>query len=80
MDVLFQPQVQQQLDDEQSSNQIAKLVGAETIPDWPSRNILLANAHGLHARPATQLVNLTKTFSGDLQVSVDGGSFVSAKA
>ncbi|WP_025095158.1 phosphoenolpyruvate--protein phosphotransferase [Acinetobacter soli] len=80
MDVLFQPQVQQQLDDEQSSNQIAKLVGAETIPDWPSRNILLANAHGLHARPATQLVNLTKTFSGDLQVSVDGGSFVSAKS
>ncbi|MAK31232.1 phosphoenolpyruvate--protein phosphotransferase [Acinetobacter sp.] len=80
MDDLFQPQVQQQLETEQSSNEIAKLVGAETIPDWPSRSIVLANAHGLHARPATQMVNLTKTFNGDIQVSVDGGSFVSAKS
>ncbi|MBD0141333.1 HPr family phosphocarrier protein, partial [Acinetobacter baumannii] len=34
----------------------------------------MANAHGLHARPATHLVNLTKTFQGDIQVAVDDGS------
>ncbi|SUU03768.1 Phosphotransferase system, fructose-specific EI/HPr/EIIA components [Acinetobacter baumannii] len=41
---------------------------------------MLANAHGLHARPATHLVNLTKIFQGDIQVAVDDGSFVSAKS
>lgn len=50
------------------------------IPDWPSQQIILANAHGLHARPATQLVNLTKQFSGDIQVAVDNGAYVSAKS
>ena len=80
LDLLFQAPIQQQLHTEQNSHEIAKLIGAEIIPDWPKQSIVLANAHGLHARPATQLVNLTKTFKGDIQVAVDGSAFVSAKS
>ncbi|NAR46086.1 phosphoenolpyruvate--protein phosphotransferase [Acinetobacter haemolyticus] len=80
LDLLFQPQIQQQLSDQHNRQDIAKLVGAETIPDWPSQRIVLANAHGLHARPATQLVNITKTYQGEIRVAVDDGQFISAKS
>lgn len=80
LDLLFQPQIQQQLNDQHNRQEIAKLVGAETIPDWPSQRIVLANAHGLHARPATQLVNITKTYQGEIRVAVDDGQFISAKS
>ncbi|QER39064.1 phosphoenolpyruvate--protein phosphotransferase [Acinetobacter suaedae] len=80
LDLLFQPQIQQQLNDQHNRQDIAKLVGAETIPDWPSQRIVLANAHGLHARPATQLVNITKTYQGEIRVAVDDGQFISAKS
>ncbi|NAR17670.1 phosphoenolpyruvate--protein phosphotransferase [Acinetobacter haemolyticus] len=80
LDLLFHPQIQQQLNDQHNRQDIAKLVGAETIPDWPSQRIVLANAHGLHARPATQLVNITKTYQGEIRVAVDDGQFISAKS
>lgn len=80
IDILFNPEQVAQLDQTQAPNEIAKIIGAEVIPDWPNRSVVLANAHGLHARPATHLVNLTKTFQGDIQVAVDEGSFVSAKS
>ncbi|NAR61870.1 phosphoenolpyruvate--protein phosphotransferase [Acinetobacter haemolyticus] len=80
LDLLFQPQIQQQLNVQHNRQEIAKLVGAETIPDWPSQRIVLANAHGLHARPATQLVNITKTYQGEIRVAVDDGQFISAKS
>lgn len=80
LDLLFQPQIQKQLSDQHNRQDIAKLVGAETIPDWPSQRIVLANAHGLHARPATQLVNITKTYQGEIRVAVDDGQFISAKS
>ncbi|SDB94612.1 Phosphocarrier protein HPr /phosphoenolpyruvate--protein phosphotransferase /PTS system D-fructose-specific IIA component (F1P-forming), Frc family [Acinetobacter marinus] len=80
MDILFDTTQSQSIQSEQDEHQLAQLLGAEVIPDWPSQQIILANAHGLHARPATQLVNLTKQFSGDIQVAVDDGAYVSAKS
>ncbi|WP_192453957.1 phosphoenolpyruvate--protein phosphotransferase [Acinetobacter oleivorans] len=80
IDILFNPEQVAQLDQTQAPNEIAKIIGADVIPDWPHRSIVLANAHGLHARPATHLVNLTKSFQGDIQVAVDDGNFVSAKS
>lgn len=80
IDILFNPEQVAQLDQTQAPNEIAKIIGADVIPDWPHRSVVLANAHGLHARPATHLVNLTKTFQGDIQVAVDEGNFVSAKS
>lgn len=80
IDILFNPEQVAELDKTQTPNEIAKIIGADVVPDWPQRSVVLANAHGLHARPATHLVNLTKTFQGDIQVAVDDGSFVSAKS
>ncbi|WP_151823043.1 phosphoenolpyruvate--protein phosphotransferase [Acinetobacter oleivorans] len=80
IDILFNPEQVAQLDQTQAPNEIAKIIGADVIPDWPHRSVVLANAHGLHARPATYLVNLTKSFQGDIQVAVDDGNFVSAKS
>ncbi|MFV5441040.1 phosphoenolpyruvate--protein phosphotransferase [Acinetobacter oleivorans] len=80
IDILFNPEQVAQLDQTQAPNEIAKIIGADVIPDWPHRSVVLANAHGLHARPATHLVNLTKSFKGDIQVAVDDGNFVSAKS
>lgn len=80
IDILFNPEQVAQLDQTQTPNEIAKIIGADVIPDWPHRSVVLANAHGLHARPATHLVNLTKSFQGDIQVAVDEGNFVSAKS
>lgn len=80
MDILFDPEHVRHLNQEQDSHQLAQLIGADLIPDWPSRRTLLANAHGLHARPATHLVNLTKKFVGEIQVAVDDGNYVSAKS
>lgn len=80
MDILFDPAQLSLIQQEQNSHQIAQLIGAEVIPDWPARSIILANAHGLHARPATQLVNITKNFQGDIRVAVNDGAFVSAKS
>ncbi len=80
IDILFNPEQVAQLDQTQAPNEIAKIIGADVIPDWPHRSVALANAHGLHARPATHLVNLTKSFQGDIQVAVDEGNFVSAKS
>lgn len=80
IDVLFNPEHVEQLKGAQEPNHIAKIVGADVIPDWSSRCVVLANAHGLHARPATYLVNITKALQGDVQVAVEDGNFVSAKS
>lgn len=80
MDILFDPEQFQRLNQQQDSRQIAELIGAEVNPDWPSRKVVVANAHGLHARPATNLVNLTKAYDGEILVALDDGSYVSAKS
>lgn len=80
MDIFFDPEQLQALSQQQDAQHLAQLIGADVIPDWASQRVILANAHGLHARPATQLVNTCKAFQGEIQVSVDGGQFVSAKS
>ncbi len=77
MDMLFQPKA---LQNSESRRELALAVGAETVPDWQSAGVVLANAHGLHARPATALANVCKEFDGEVKVSLDGGSYVSAKS
>lgn len=77
MEILFAPP---SLDTKHTRREIAEAVGAETLPDWPSESVVLANAHGLHARPATALSNVCKEFQGEVKVSADGGGYVSAKS
>ncbi len=65
-----------------SSRAVLEVLGGELPADWPSARIGLANAHGLHARPAKVLAQLAKSFEGDIRVRiVDApGSAVSVKS
>lgn len=59
---------------------ILSQLGIQSQSDWQSLSVILPNEHGLHARPATALSELAKSFDGDIRVQVDGGAFVSAKS
>lgn len=65
-----------------SSSTVLEMLGGEAPPDWPSQRIVLANAHGLHARPAKVLAQLAKSFSGEVRLRVvdSGQPAVSAKS
>jgi phosphoenolpyruvate-protein phosphotransferase len=65
-----------------SSRAVLEVLGGELPADWPNVRIALANAHGLHARPAKILAQLAKRFDGEIRVRiVDGpGSAVSVKS
>ncbi|WP_339528968.1 phosphoenolpyruvate--protein phosphotransferase [Pseudomonas mucidolens] len=65
-----------------SSRAVLEVLGGELPADWPSARIALANAHGLHARPAKILAQLAKNFEGEIRVRiVDGpGAAVSVKS
>jgi phosphocarrier protein FPr len=65
-----------------SSRAVLEVLGGELPADWPSARITLANAHGLHARPAKILAQLAKSFDGDIRVRIVDGpdSAVSVKA
>ena len=65
-----------------SSRAVLEVLGGELPADWPSARIALANAHGLHARPAKVLAQLAKQFDGEIRVRiVDGqGGAVSVKS
>ncbi|MGR3888319.1 phosphoenolpyruvate--protein phosphotransferase [Pseudomonas sp. 1152_12] len=56
-----------------SSRAVLEVLGGELPPDWPSACITLANAHGLHARPAKILAQLAKSFDGDIRVRIVDG-------
>ena len=56
-----------------SSRAVLEVLGGELPPDWPSARITLANAHGLHARPAKILAQLAKSFDGDIRVRIIDG-------
>ncbi|WLH30884.1 phosphoenolpyruvate--protein phosphotransferase [Pseudomonas canadensis] len=56
-----------------SSRAVLEVLGGELPPDWPTARITLANAHGLHARPAKILAQLAKSFEGDLRVRIVDG-------
>ncbi|MGH8355025.1 MAG: fused PTS fructose transporter subunit IIA/HPr protein, partial [Pseudomonas sp.] len=61
---------------------VLQALGGEPPPDWPSARIALANAHGLHARPAQVLAHLAKGFAGEIRVRLaeSAGAAVSVKS
>jgi phosphocarrier protein FPr len=65
-----------------SSRAVLEVLGGELPADWPSARIALANAHGLHARPAKELAQLAKAFDGEIRLRVvdSGQAAVSAKS
>ena len=56
-----------------SSRAVLEVLGGELPADWPSVRIALANAHGLHARPAKILAQLAKSFAGEIRVRIVDG-------
>lgn len=65
-----------------SRRAVLQALGGDVPADWPSAAIALANAHGLHARPAKILAQLAKSFDGEVRVRIVDGqdSAVSAKS
>lgn len=65
-----------------SSRSVLEALGAELPEDWPSRRVTLANAHGLHARPAKELVEIAQAFHGEIRIRLAGetGRGVSVKS
>ncbi|WPO99295.1 phosphoenolpyruvate--protein phosphotransferase [Pseudomonas sp. HR96] len=61
---------------------VLQVLGGELPADWPSARIALANAHGLHARPAKILAQLAKNYDGEIRLRVvdSGEAPVSAKS
>ena len=51
-----------------SSRAVLEVLGGEVPADWPSARAVLANAHGLHARPAKVLAQLAKGFEGEIRI------------
>ncbi|WP_213875318.1 phosphoenolpyruvate--protein phosphotransferase [Pseudomonas sp. dw_358] len=49
---------------------VLEVLGGELPADWPTARIALANAHGLHARPAKILAQLAKSFDGEIRLRV----------
>ncbi|WP_426140133.1 phosphoenolpyruvate--protein phosphotransferase [Pseudomonas sp. DWP3-1-2] len=65
-----------------SSRAVLEALGGELPAQWPTQRVPLANAHGLHARPAKILAQLAKGFEGEIRVRVveTGESAVSVKS
>ncbi|MEX5351075.1 phosphoenolpyruvate--protein phosphotransferase [Pseudomonas juntendi] len=65
-----------------NSRDVLEVLGGEAPSDWPSARIVLANPHGLHARPAKVLAQLAKGFEGEIRVRLldSGQPAVSAKS
>jgi phosphocarrier protein FPr len=65
-----------------STRAVLEALGGEVPAEWPTQHVTLANAHGLHARPAKILAQLAKEFEGDIRIRVldNGESAVSAKS
>ncbi len=59
-------------------NGLLTIFGLNETKDWVKGEVFLANRHGLHARPATALAVLAKTYEGEIRISVDGVDYVSA--
>ncbi|MEX5589355.1 phosphoenolpyruvate--protein phosphotransferase [Pseudomonas urmiensis] len=51
-----------------SSRAVLEVLGGEAPVDWPSARIVLANPHGLHARPAKVLAQMAKGFDGEVRI------------
>ncbi len=72
----------QELSQATSSRVVLEALGGEVPADWPSAQVPLANAHGLHARPAKALTEIAQAFEGDIRVRLAGSESagVSAKS
>ncbi|MCQ2030207.1 phosphoenolpyruvate--protein phosphotransferase [Stutzerimonas zhaodongensis] len=72
----------QELSQATSSRVVLEALGGEVPADWPSARVSLANAHGLHARPAKTLTEVAQAFDGEIHVRLAGneGAGVSAKS
>jgi multiphosphoryl transfer protein len=51
-----------------SSRAVLEVLGGEVPADWPCARVVLANVHGLHARPAKVLAQLAKGFAGEVRM------------
>ncbi|MBS7663897.1 phosphoenolpyruvate--protein phosphotransferase [Pseudomonas lalucatii] len=65
-----------------STRGVLEALGGEVPADWPLLRISLANAHGLHARPAKVLSEVAQAFAGEVRVRLAGeaGPGVSVKS
>lgn len=65
-----------------SSRALLETLGGDSIADWPSLRVPLANTHGLHARPAKELAQAAKAFAGEIRIRVadSGQPAVSARS
>lgn len=63
-----------------SSRGVLEALGAELPADWPSLRITLANAHGLHARPAKTLSEIAQGFDGEVRVRLADGTAATVSA
>ncbi len=72
----------QELSQATSSRTVLEALGGEVAADWPSAQVPLANAHGLHARPAKVLTEIAQAFDGQIRVRLAGSESagVSAKS
>lgn len=72
----------QELGQATNSRAVLQALGGEVPAEWPSAQIVLANAHGLHARPAKILAQLAKSFDGDIRLRIveSDDNAVSAKS
>ena len=62
----------QELSQATSSRTVLEALGGEVPADWPSAQVPLANAHGLHARPAKVLTEIAQSFEGEIRVRQAG--------
>ncbi|MDX1724057.1 MAG: phosphoenolpyruvate--protein phosphotransferase [Pseudomonas sp.] len=65
-----------------SSRSVLEALGGEVPADWPMCSVVLANTHGLHARPAKALSEIALAFAGEVRVRLAGeaGAGVSVKS
>ncbi|MDP3977142.1 MAG: phosphoenolpyruvate--protein phosphotransferase [Pseudomonas sp.] len=65
-----------------SSRKVLEALGGEVPADWPMCSVVLANTHGLHARPAKALSEIALAFAGEVRVRLAGeaGAGVSVKS
>ena len=65
-----------------SSRSVLEALGGEVPADWPMCAVILANTHGLHARPAKALSEIALAFAGEVRVRLAGeaGAGVSVKS
>ena len=68
-DILLAGDVSRLLE-ESDPQRVAHALGAPHAPAWPEARVRLPNPLGLHARPAKALVDVARSFDGEIKVSL----------